>query len=192
MLALAAHARADTRHLMIPVNIAFLASAVVLASLIERCSRRVRWVTLVAIMMIALGIWLPFAITLYTAPANLPLSADEYQQYLASEGSGSGMKELATILTDLEPKAVLGIFANCWALEYMVGDRLPLECPSINPNGSTVAALAELMANNQSEGVYAVLENLSYLPASAPGRLVTTIARPKAGPSLKVYHLVPN
>ena len=184
--------RADTRHIMASVNIAFVGAGVVLGGLMRGRSRQFQWGVLAIIVVIGLVVWLPFATTLYTNPLGLSLSADEYQQYLASEGSGSGLPELAATLADLEPDRILGIFANCWALDYLAGDRLHLECQSFNPDGSTVDTLSEVMANNRTEGVYAVLENLVYLPSDPPGQLVATIPRPAPGPALQVYDLAPD
>jgi hypothetical protein len=92
-------------------------------------------------------------------------------------------------LVDFQPEQVIGLFANCWALEYMVEDSLPVVCPSINPNGSSIDELTALMESNRNPGTYVVLEPVAYVPPTAPGTLIASIARPAPGPQLDIYDL---
>lgn len=185
--------RPDTRHLIIPVNIALLAGGVVLADLARGRSRL--WQRGLVVLVIVMGLltWLPFSLTLNSDPAALSfIGWNDYHQYIASEGSGSGLAEVADVLAGYQPQQVLGLFANCWALEYMAADQLPITCPRVNPNGSDVPALTQLLHDSRAEGVYAVLETIAYVPAESPGRLVATIERPANGPQLRIYDLSPD
>ena len=72
-----------------------------------------------------------------------------------------------------EPTQIIGLVAHCWALLYMSSD-LPVLCPPINPDGSEVEALTQLLAESRQEGVYVITENSPYVPADIPGELIVT------------------
>lgn len=181
--------RPDTRHLIIPVNIGVLIVAVALALLVEKRPYALRFGVTVALAGFSLLNWLPFVQAMNTDPAALNIPWNDYHQYIASEASGTGLDEVAEFLQAQNPQQVIGVLANCWALEYMTQGDLPILCPPINPNGSDVEALAALLHDSQGPGVYAVLEDIAYVPAEAPGRIIATVERPAGGARLRIYEL---
>ncbi len=183
--------RPDTRHLIIPFSIALLGLAIALADLWRMKTRRWQGWIVAGVIVWAIVIWLPFTFTIYTDPAALAISDEDYHQYIGSEGSGSGLAEVIRVLQPYEPGSVLGLLANCWALEYMVQDEdtLPLTCPRINPNGTDLDNLRDLLLNSREHGTYAIVEAVSYIPREIPGELIATIERPRNGPQLAIYHL---
>src|SRR5262249_34237216 len=101
----------------------------------------------------------------------------------------TGLAEVVTYLKGRQPQRVIALVANCLSLEYLAEGTLPLECPYINPNGSTRESLARLLESSQAEGVNVVLEESSYLTHKAPGTLLTSIERPNDGIDMRIYDL---
>ena len=178
--------RPDTRHFIIPLSLLLLCAAVVIAQ------SEWRRVGFAAILIIGVLQWLPFAFTTAYNPTALPVPESDYQQYLASDASGTSLKEVVAYLDEQKPQRVIALLANCLSLQYVADDTLTIECPRINPDGSTREGLANLLHDNVGEEVYVVLEESSYLPAEAPGTLLTTIERPHNGAALRIYSLTPS
>jgi hypothetical protein len=135
--------------------------------------------------------WLPFVRTAALDPVFLPLPEADFKQYVQSDASGFGIEELPEILSQYKPTHVIGLLANCQALRYLAISDFSVECPNLNPSGENIDELTNLLNQNRENRSYVVLEDLIYVPATAPGKLITTIQRPGNGPSLSIYDLSP-
>jgi hypothetical protein len=110
---------------------------------------------------------------------------------MSSEASGFGLAEVKTYLKQQPVTQVIGIFSMCTGLQWIAAQDFPVYCPHINPNGEDIDSLNQIMQDNQSAGVYVVLEKLDYLPTNPPGKLVNVIQRPGDGLALSIYDLSP-
>lgn len=182
--------RPDTRHMMTPVTLLLICAAVVVGGWMLRWPPRWQGTFLTGVIALGLVIWLPFALAADRNPLDLQVPDNDYQQYLTSESSGTGLNEIIAELEGRQPQQVIGIFANCLSLYYITLDQLPVSCPHLNPNGDDREALSQLLEESQQNGVFAVLETIDYVPAMAPGAVIREIIRPN-GPSLIVYDLAP-
>lgn len=181
--------RPDTRHYAIPMSLLLLAGALVMARVTQR---RDLFIPALAGVLLWGGLgWLPFAINAARDPQALALPPADYAQYLALEASGSGLEAVADELRAREPAQVYGLLANCLSLYFMTLDALPVICPHINPNGATMDALADLLADAHPPGTYAVVEAIDYIPQAAGRTPVAVIERPAGGPALAIYRLGP-
>ncbi len=179
-----------SRYYAAPMSIFLLCVAVAAADLTRR-SRLGHSVILALVGLWALTIWLPFAVTMNDDPAHLALPPRDFQEYVTSDASGFGLEMVASRLRHDGATRVIGVMANCQTLRYTLLDEIPVDCPTINPNGATIPALSKLLADSRADGVYAVLETLSYVPDSAPGEVVVTLDDPTGRPRLTVYRLAP-
>lgn len=179
--------RQDSRHLIAPLTLLLLGAALALGELVTALPR-LRWPAAALLGVGGLLLWSPFAAALLSAPASLPLPADDRAEYMTSEGSGFGLAEVAAALAERQPTRVIGILANCLSLRDLA-PTLPIECPRLNPTGEDTTALNELLATSRAAGVYAVLESVQYAPPSAPGTLIATIDVGR--PRLSLYDLAP-
>jgi hypothetical protein len=191
LLALWVQQRQGSRYLIAHTSILLLCGAAALALLVQKRSRRVQFGALSLVFAWGLAGWLPFAWTTARNPAAIALPQTDMQEYVWSDASGYGLREVYTALKEQGATRVLGIMSNCWGLRYMAQRDLPVECTDINPNGSTRDTLEQKMRDSQVEGVYVVLESLPFVPSSSPGKLITVIQRPGNGPTLSIYHLAP-
>ncbi|MAU08832.1 MAG: hypothetical protein CL607_03350 [Anaerolineaceae bacterium] len=182
--------RQTPRYWVGAVAILLLILSVVIGRLWPRMQRAVQWAIVGAVGAYTVIIWLPFVIPAYTHPADIPLPTHDQRQYIESDGSGFGVREMADIVRQEEPTQVIGLIAHCWALLYMSSD-LPVLCPPINPDGSEVEALTQLLAESRQEGVYVITENSPYVPAGIPGEIITTLKRPGDLSTLTLYDLSP-
>lgn len=189
LLVLLASERQTARFYLVPAAILLLCGAAGLASL-PGCRRRTafRFAVLAALLW-GLFQWLPFAWTAARDPENLGLAPSDYAEYISGDASGFGLDEVGAFLEARQPRLVLGLLSNCQSLRYRALSVFPVECPRINPNGSDIEALAALMLEKRGAGVYVVLEDSPYVPRSAPGKLLVTIARPGGGPALAIHNL---
>ncbi len=87
---------------------------------------------------------------------------------------------------------MIAILANCSSLRYLTLNRLPIECPRLNPTGEDIPALAALLEASRAPGTLAVLEDLPYAPTQAPGTIAAVIDDPSGRPRLTVYDLSPS
>jgi hypothetical protein len=181
----------ETRYWIPAGAILLLCGAVVLA---EAAARWGRWLQLACLVgIVAWGglQWLPFAVTAGQDPANLPLPAVDYAQYVASDAAGFGLLEVRDYLRGLEVRQVIGVLSNCDGLRYLAQKDFTVTCPRVNPNGQDIPALTRLMAQSRAKGVYVVLEDSPYTPKTAPGSLLITLHRPGGKASLSIYDLAP-
>jgi hypothetical protein len=182
--------RQTPRYWIGSVNIALLATVVVLAWAMGRYPRMMRIVLLAAAGIWIALIWFPFVGSAYHHPIDLPLPEREYDEYLVADASGFGLAEIVEVLRPLQPDAVIGLLSNCWGLQYTAPD-LPIECPRVNPSGADVEALTRLVESRQGSGVYVVLEHSPYVPQTIPGQMILSVERPKQRANLTLYHLIP-
>ncbi|MGQ9888113.1 MAG: ArnT family glycosyltransferase [Aggregatilineales bacterium] len=186
-----ASSRVETRHVIAPVSLLLLCGGVALAEFLKKLPRGFTIAALAGISAAGLLLWLPFASAVGRDPASLPLPPADYAQYIASDASGLGLKELCAELEALRPREVIALIANCQGLRYLALGVVPVTCAALNPSGANVLALLELLESRRAPGVYAALEAIPYVPASAPGKLVTTLTFPIARPALAIYDLAP-
>ncbi len=180
----------ETRYWAAPVATLWLAAAVAAAPLLRRWSARLTAAALIGAWALAYG--LPFMLDAAQPRAlvgRLPFA--DFSQYAASDAGGFGLAEARDALLERQPAAVIGVLANCNGLRYLAWRELPVECPPMRPDGQDIAALATLMAERRTPGVYAVLEESPYAPPDAPGRRLLTITRPGGQASLTIYDLAP-
>ncbi|MBN1963510.1 MAG: hypothetical protein JW910_02615 [Anaerolineae bacterium] len=191
LLVLWLSSRQDSRHLIAPFSILLTMGAAALALELRQRSARVRQTGVGIAVVAGLLLWLPFQWTAWTDPLNLPLPAADYEEYLASEGSGAGLADVIDTLVPLAPVRVIGVLANCDALRYLALGTLPVECPRLNPTGEDIPALESLLVEARAPGVYVVLEDIAYAPAEAPGAVLAVFTRPGDAPALTLYDLAP-
>jgi hypothetical protein len=191
LLALWVQQRQGSRYLIPHTSILLLCGAVALALLVQNRNRWTQVGTLGIVLIWGLANWLPFAWTMARTPATIALPQADMQEYVWSDASGYGLREVYAVLKQQGAARVLGVMSNCGGLRYMAQADLQVECTDINPNGSTRDALAQKMRDNQNAGVFVVLESLPFVPSTSPGKLVTVIQRPGGGPTLSIYHLAP-
>lgn len=182
--------RQASRHLYVPISLLLLISALAFSFFLQSLPRKGR-IFLSVIALVGVGVWvvqswLPFFMR---PPLEWPLAPIDEIEYMKAEGGGFGLGEVKAYLDDEPVSRVIGILANCDALKWM--SDFAVECPRVNPNGEDIPALEALMEANRAEGVYVVLEEGNYVPASAPGHLLTVIERPFDGPTLSIYDLTP-
>jgi hypothetical protein len=191
LFALWVQQRQGSRYLIPHTGILLLCGAVALALLVQKQDRWIQLGTLSIVVIWGLVNGLPFAWTVAQNPAAIALPQADMQEYVWSDASGYGLREVYTVLKEQGASRVLGIMSNCWGLRYMAQGDLRVECTDINPNGSTRDTLAQKMRDSRAQGVFMVLESLPFVPSTSPGKLVTVIQRPGSGSALSVYNLAP-
>ena len=177
-----------SRYYAAPMTVLVLCVAVAAADLTRR-SRLGHSLVLAIVALWAITSWLPFAVTMNNAPASLTLPQRDFYEYVESDAAGFGLESVAEALRQNGATRVIGVMANCQTLRYTLQGEISVECPTINPNGETIPALSKLLGDSRGNGVYAVLETLSYVPTSAPGEVAATIDDPTGRPRLTVYRL---
>lgn len=190
-LAYWANERQFTRYFVALAAILLAAGAVFLAREVRKRGSRVQLVCMVGLIAWGLVQWLPFAWTAYTAPERLPLSRYDYAEYVASDAAGFGLPEVRDLLLREGAGEVIGVLANCQALRFLMLGQVAVTCPTLNPNGQDVDAVAALLEEKRGTGAYVVYEALPYAPSSVPGVLVGTVERPGGRSALAVYRLAP-
>jgi hypothetical protein len=181
----------ESRFLIVSVSILLLAGALLLARIMQTQKRPIR-VLVVSLVIIWGAIqWLPFAVKAAQNPVSLPLPETDFKQYIRSDASGFGLPEVRTALQALAPAKVIGLLSNCQGLRYLALHDFDVECPNLNPSGENIPELLDLLDQNRAPKIFLVLEDLPYVPASVPGKLVTVVSRPGDGPTLTIYDLSP-
>jgi hypothetical protein len=181
----------SARYYAAPMTLLVVAVGVALADITRT---RARWAGPMFVALIgvwAVISWLPFSLTMAQSPDDLLLPPDERHEYLESDASGTGLDEIVETLIEEDATNVIGIMANCQGLRYEAVPEFETECPTINPNGESIAVLDALMEENRGDDVFVVLEDLPYLPEDAPGEIIETIEFESGRPTLTVYDLSP-
>ena len=179
----------ESRFLVVPVALLLLGGAVVLARLV-RGRGYVLQATAVAAVVVWGGIqWLPFTLAGMISPDKLPLPQVDTAQYLESDAAGTGYVDVDNFLDAYPVREVIGLVSNCQAFRYANFNRYRVDCPVLNPNGSNIPALRELVNQKQADGVFVLVQDIPYVPHDIPGQLLTVIQRPNGGPAISIYQL---
>ncbi len=185
--------RQSERYYAVPMSILLVCAAVGLGIFIRQWRPAVRAGILGALLAISLAQWLPFANTLYNAPSELTLPGNDQNEYIATDTSGFGLKEIYQALNSANAQEVIGLLSNCQGLRYMALHDFTVICPHLALDGSSVRNQLELVNANRATGYYVVVENTPYVPEAdtLPGSLIFTIERPGKMSVLSVYDLSP-
>lgn len=178
----------EIRYWGVSLALLMLCSAIVLAEITRR--KPAFQVAVVGLLLIwGASQWLPFSLKAWQHPIDLPLPTTDRDQYINSDASGFGLPEVRDYLAQYNVTEVIGILSNCQSLRYMSQEYFEVICPDINPNGSEKAALTTLMNDNRTAGVYVILEDSPYVPATSPGTLMTAVERPAGKANLTIYDI---
>ncbi|MEZ4672344.1 MAG: hypothetical protein R3E39_30940 [Anaerolineae bacterium] len=180
----------ESRFYVVPVALLYVIAAVAVAPLVNR--HRL-WRTALVVAVLGWGTlqWLPFyraAITI-TEAEELPLPAADMAQYVYSDAAGTDLREARDFIRNYSPAEVIGLFPNCQGFRYLSSGLLNVTCPKINPNGSDIPVLTELMNGKRSSDVIVMLQDVPYVPDTAPGKPILTIERAGGGPAFHIYQL---
>ena len=189
MLAIWASLIQESRFLVVPVALLLLGGAIVLAGFIRERGRTVQVVAVAMIGMWAVVQWLPFAAAGIHQPNELPLPAVDVAQYINSDAAGTGYPQVRDYLASYDVREVIGLVSNCQAFRYLTMSQYTVDCPTLNPNGSSIPALVDLMNQKRAADVFVLLQQIPYVPQDVPGKLLTVIERPGGGPSITIYQL---
>ncbi len=189
MIAIWASLIQESRFLVVPVALLLLGGAIVLAGFIRNRGRVVQVVALAIIAVWAVVQWLPFAAAGVNQPNKLPLPAVDVAQYINSDAAGTGYPEARAFLAAYDVREVIGLVSNCQAFRYLTMSNYKVDCPTLNPNGSSIPGLVELMNQKRGADVFVLLQQIPYVPDAVPGKLLTVIERPGGGPSISIYQL---
>jgi len=182
----------ESRFQVLPLALLFLCGAITLADVLRRQKHLIQIIGLGMVFAWGLGQWLPFTIIAANSPRNLPLSQNDFTQYMLSDASGFGLSEVLNSLREYKARHVIGLFSNCQGLRYLALNLVPVTCPRLNPSGENVEELEQLVSDSIADGVFVILEsNNPYIPQSVPGRLLTVIERPGGRANLRIYDLAP-
>ncbi len=179
----------ESRFFVVPVALLLLGGAVVLAQLIHNRNRMVQMAA-IAIIGIWGGVqWLPFAVAGVKQPNELPLPAVDVAQYINSDAAGTGYSEALAFLGAYNVREVIGLVSNCQAFRYLAMSSFAVECPALNPNGSSIPKLVDLMNQKRGDDIFVLAQAIPYVPQTVPGKLLTVIERPGNGPKISIYQL---
>ncbi len=181
----------ESRYWIVPLALLLLCGALMLAEFVQHRSRTIQGLCVGLVLFWGAVQWLPFAVTAVQSPADLNLPANDHSQYIASDATGFGLREVRDYLAPLESIQVIGALANCQGLRYTAWDTLPVLCRRISPMGDDVDDFVRLMDESRFDGSFIVLEDSPYVPDTAPGRLLTVIERPEGRANLAIYDLSP-
>lgn len=189
MIAIWASLIQESRFLVVPVALLLLGGAIVLAGLIRKRGRGVQAAAVAVIGVWAVVQWLPFTVAGINQPSELPLPAVDVAQYINSDAAGTGYPQARDFLKGYDVREVIGLVSNCQAFRYLTMGQYTVDCPTLNPNGSSIPALVELMNQKRGADVFVLLQAIPYVPDSAPGKNLALIQRPGGGPSISIYQL---
>lgn len=123
--------------------------------------RLVRWMPRLLVVTWALIVGVPFQLTAYRDPSQLPLPGGDRFEYLEWIPSGYGIRDAAEFLnaTITEPITVIGSAVNCNAARLYLRPDSPvtLLCPSLHWGGDNPHIVADMRARLARDGVLYVL-----------------------------------
>ncbi len=189
MVAIWASLIQESRFLVVPVALLLLGGAIVLAGLIRNRGRVVQIAAIAVIGVWAVLQWLPFAAAGVNQPNELPLPAVDVAQYINSDAAGTGYPQVRDYLANYDVREVIGLVSNCQAFRYLTMSNYTVDCPTLNPNGSSIPTLVDLMNQKRGADVFVLLQQIPYVPQAVAGKLLTVIERPGGGPSISIYQL---
>ncbi len=139
--------------------------------------RLVLVVTMSAVLLWAVAIPIPFMLTAWSNPANLPLTSLDRLEYVTSDAAGFSLPEVTNYLIEHASITnrkihIVGILANCFGLqllaEQLSGRHLTIECPYVTQDRSqqrTIAARIDQLAlesENSNFELWVAVENIPY------------------------------
>lgn len=185
--------RQSGRYYIIPMSILLVCVAVAWGQFIRQRRPAVRAGILGAMLVMALAQWIPFANSMYRSPEGLILPESDRAEYVMSDASGFGLREIYQTLKTVNAQEVIGLISNCQGLRYMALHDFTVICPHLALDGSSVRDQLELVNANRVAGHYVVVENTPYVPEAdtLPGSLTFAVERPGQMSILLVYDLAP-
>lgn len=189
LVAYTVNERLYTRYLILPASLFLLMLAAMVAPRLGPV--RVRGSRIALVVLIGVALLYPTAFTLlaYNRPAAMPLSVADFREYVTSSASGFGLAEAVELLLQYQPTRVIGVLANCQGLRFLAGESFAVECPPTNPSGADRDRLSAMMEQSRLPGVYVLHEPLPFVPASVPGRVIASFARPGGSETLTIYEV---
>jgi 4-amino-4-deoxy-L-arabinose transferase-like glycosyltransferase len=193
---------ATVRYIVAVIAPMLVLAAVGLAALADRLTQLSFPAFRTILPAAVIGTWavffaLPFIVTGYNAPAELPLATTDRQEYIGSAGSGFGLPELALTAgrlaqQDNTPLTLVGWHSNCVGLSFYVPKTVNLECPIILWTGASTKPFSEDLQKRlaNKERILVVSEDLPYLPDDAlPAnrKVVWSFARPDNLSTLRLW-----
>lgn len=179
-----------SRYYLTPMTLLSLCLVAALIDLSQLVSRsRVTWSITAVVAVWIVVIFLPFALTAYSAPSSLPLPQRDKDEYLLGDSSGAKLDQVLAILREVGAEVVIGGLANCNGLRFTANNQPEVICPNLNPSDAGGTAVQGLFVADPNRTTYAVIENLPYVPQSVNGALLVELER--AYTRLAIYRLKP-
>ncbi len=178
-----------------------LGLAAISHGLARRWPAAVRWrlqVTIPALVLLPFAalVGLPFMLTAYSAPADLPLPRSDRVQYIEADSAGTGLPETAAFIRQQAASdpalRVVGAFVQCDALAMYVADAARVDCPDVLGAGRRGAWLDDYITQRAADGpLLAVFESPGYADpaelASSQFEPLATFPRPGGRSLITVY-----
>src|SRR5258708_3328920 len=149
---------------------------------------------------LVIGVWslavaLPFQLTAYADPSQLPLPPTDRSEYIQWVPSGYGIREAVAYMNAAltTPHTIIVTAANCDGARLYVPYKSPLTliCPGIDWGGQNEAIMQDIQNRANREGsVYVLGENAPMVPESSlpqPLTIVATFPRPGNYYTVKLY-----
>lgn len=160
-----------------------------------------RWPRLRPVMIGLALLWiatfaLPFFVRYLAAPETLALPPLDRVEYITGDSAGFGLREIAAALNEqIRPGrsgVVIGLIANCLALDSLLPDGLPLmvECPLLRLDGThqdEVIARAQALHDRPVWIVYEDLPYTSLRGLPVADEPLAIVARPAGGVPIAIY-----
>lgn len=178
----------------------FLLLAVAFGAVAIRSIRPIRAGVALVVIGCAALVGVPFMLTAYTRPADLPLPANDRSEYIRWIPSGYGIREATDYLRAIAQEApivVIGTAVNCQSARlYLHGSAARLECPALDWGGRDYRHIQVLMrAELERNGVIYVLGEDKPTPTMPPEKfpgvrqLLATFPRPNGRYAVRVFRL---
>lgn len=182
----------ESRFLVTGVSILLVCGGVATALILQNRPRSFQFAVLAVIAIWGILVWMPFTRAAIDDQPDLPLPQVDLLQYVYSDASGFGFREVKEVLQSQDTQQTIGLLANCQGLRMLSIGQLTITCPTLKPNQEMIAELEELIEKSRAPGVYAVVEQLPYVPQEVEGNPIAVIERPGGGPTLTIYDLSPS
>ncbi|MFN8417850.1 MAG: glycosyltransferase family 39 protein [Anaerolineae bacterium] len=118
----------------------------------------------VLVVLWSLGIGVPFIVTAYRAPDQLPLPAGDRREYIEWIPSGYGIRDAADYINEHldQPVTLIGTAVNCNAARLYLKFETPVTmlCPGMDWSGRNPELVADIKDRIQQEGeIYILTED---------------------------------
>jgi 4-amino-4-deoxy-L-arabinose transferase-like glycosyltransferase len=150
---------------------------------------------------------LPTLQALTTDVTLAPLTPLERLEYISSDASGYGLREIADAIrsqTGETPAQVIGLLPNCRGLQFLIrsADPVALECPTIALDGSQQVHIAgrinqlaaDIAAGRTTGNLYLVFDQVPFISLEGISSTlipVYTIQRPDELTTLTLFQIAP-